>query len=38
MSQSISDFWPPNVNDGSQHSDPVDAVVPHGDCQGAGGI
>ena len=28
----ISDFWPPNVNEGSQNSDPADAATPHGDC------
>ena len=28
----ISDFWPPNVNEGSPNCDPEDAASPLGDC------
>ena len=34
----ISDFWPPNVNEGSPNSDPADAASRLGDCRGAGGM
>ena len=32
----ISDFWPPNVNEGSQNCDPVDAATLYSDCWGDG--
>ena len=28
----LSDFWPPNVNEGPQNCDPAYAATPHGDC------
>ena len=32
----ISDFWPPNVNEGSQNCDPANAATRNSDCWGAG--
>ena len=28
----MSDFWPPNVNEGPQNCDPVDVATPYCDC------
>ena len=28
----VSDFWPPNVNEGFQNFNPTDATPLHGDC------
>ena len=32
----ISDFWPPNMTEGSPSWDPPDASTPQGDCRGPG--
>ena len=34
----LCDFWPPNVNEGSQNCGPEDAATTCGDCWGARGV